>query len=55
MTPLNSTTAARVGFANPCHFIRTFKTHTGTTPLKYAHAAGVSMSEPEGATPTDSV
>ena len=50
-----STTAARVGFANPCHFIRTFKTHTGTTPLKYAHAAGVSMSDPAGAKPTDSV
>ena len=30
------TTAVRAGFVNTCHFIRTFKQHTGTTPLKYA-------------------
>ncbi len=28
--------SAECGFANTCHFIRTFKNFTGTTPLKYS-------------------
>lgn len=31
-----SAAAGECGFANTCHFIRTFKNITGTTPLKYS-------------------
>lgn len=31
-------TAMKCGYMNPCHFIRTFKKNTGTTPLQYSRS-----------------